>query len=149
MRRFGTRLALAGLLGLALPAVAVDALLRPAWAQSAPIFEGQGLVELLRPTDLVGDGGSAADLYVLALGPDGAPLSGWKVALTAEGGTVTQPEDLGKGLHRFTFTPDRVEAPGTASITLKGKLADRKSLARTWTVPVSPPRSRPVSAVAS
>ncbi|MDP2305156.1 MAG: Ig-like domain-containing protein [Pseudomonadota bacterium] len=158
LSRSGRRLAfLSGCLALSTLALSAPALglltaheLVPyAHAETATLFEGQGLIELLRPTDLIGDGGSAAELYLLALGADGAPLTGMKVKLTATGGTATELVDAGGGLYRFTFTPAQVDAPSTATIELKGKLANKQALTRSWTVSVMPSRSRQLKLVAN
>ncbi|MDP2315066.1 MAG: Ig-like domain-containing protein [Pseudomonadota bacterium] len=156
-RRLRPRLVLlAALVGLGAAPLVGDAalvgvvgLVPAAGAATAPLFEGQGLIELVRPTDLVGDGGSAADMAILALGPDGAPLTGWKVKLTATGGTVSEPVEAGGGLYRFTFTPALVAAPGTATLELKGKLANKQPLTRAWSMPVAPSRSRQLTVVAN
>jgi hypothetical protein len=136
-------------LGIAPFGAPFDSAVHAAQAATATLFEGQGLIELLRPTDLLADGGTPADLYLLALGADGAPLTGMKVKLTAIGGTVGELVDAGGGLWRFSFTPALVDAPGTATIELKGKLANKQALTRAWTVSVMPSRSRQLSLVAN
>lgn len=134
-------LALCGLLLLA--GLAVDGPLAPsAWAASAPaLFEGTGILELLPPTDLVGDGATPADLYFLALNPRGEPISGWKVTLKGTGGVVGELVELGGGLYRFPFTPAATEEATTATFELRGKLPTREAFAKEWTVPVAPPRN--------
>jgi hypothetical protein len=62
-------------LGLAFVA-APEAAPGVAWAE--PTFDGQGVLDLLQPTGIVGDGSSTVDMYVLALTPDGLPIAGLK-----------------------------------------------------------------------
>lgn len=131
-----TRLALGGL-ATGLIALAPTS----AWAQAAPVFEGSGVLELAMPSGLLGDGASPADLYILALGPDGAPLVGLKGKPVASAGAVTDIVDVGGGLYKFTFTPAKTDGAQTATLTLKGKLPNKESFSRTWSVQVAPPRS--------
>lgn len=143
------RLGVAALLSLGAVAGGVEGF-GAAWAQSAPVFEDRGILQLLRPTDLIGDGGTPTDLYVLALDPAGAPIVGWKQNVTSESGTVTPLRELGGGLHVFTFTPNRTEGPTTATIELRGKMGPKNQpFATSWTVPVSPSRAHPTTAAAS
>jgi hypothetical protein len=146
--RIGPRLAVCAALLLG-GAAGVAGLAPSAWAASAPIFEGQGIIELLRPTDLVGDGASPVDLYVLALAPDGQPIVGIKAKLNITGGTATDLVEKGGGLYAFTLTPAKLDAAGGALIELKGRFANRDSLGRSWTVPVAPPRNHPLAVTAS
>lgn len=153
MSSFPTRLARYGVAALLLAgplALGAEVLAPAAWAQAAPIFEDRGLLELLRPTDLIGDGGTPVDLYLLALDPAGAPISGWKQTLSAQGGTVTPLQDLGGGLHHFRFTPDKTEGLTTATFTLKGKMGPKmQQFSESWSVPVSPSRAHPMTVAAS
>ena len=157
----GPRLARLGLAALALGLVTVGTpyvlggatpglFVPAAWAQSAAVFEGDSFIELLRPTDLVGDDASPADLYVLALDPAGQPIVGWtKLKLTASAGTVTELADVGGGLHTFTFTAAKTDSLTPVTFELKGKLPTKFNFARTWTVQVSPSRTHPMSLAVS
>lgn len=118
-----------------------------AWAD--PVFEGVGVIELLQPTALVGDGTTAVDLYVLALGPDGKPIAGIKGKPTASAGTTTDLAELGAGLYKFTFTAAKADAKQSVTLSLKTKLPSKEPLARTWTVSVATPTSRQLSVAAN
>jgi hypothetical protein len=121
-----------------------------AWAQAAPVFEKPGLIELIRPTDIVADGGTPVDLRVVALAADGSPIVGMKAKIELKGAEgAYETTDLGGGIYGFTITPDRVESAGGVAITLKGKLVTKESVSRTWMFPVAPPRNHPVAAAAS
>jgi hypothetical protein len=134
--RLLTRLSLGG---LAIGAVSLAPTV--AWAQAAPVFEGQGLIELVAPTGLAGDGATAADLYVVALGANGAPIAGLKGKPTASAGTTTELVEVGGGIYRFGFTAAKTDSAQAVTLTLKGKLASKDAVTRTWTVNVAPPRS--------
>ncbi len=110
-----------------------------AWAD--PVFEGVGVVDLLQPTALVGDGASPVDLYVLALGADGKPIPALKARPTASAGTCTDFSEIGGGLYKFTFTPAKTDAKQSVTLSVKTKLPSKEPLARTWTVTVAPPVS--------
>lgn len=109
-----------------------------AWAQSAPVFDGMGLIDLLPPTGLVGDGATQADFYILALGPDGKPIAGLKGKPTVSQGTVTDITDTGNGLYRFTWTPPKLETRASVSITWKTRLPSKEPVAKNWVVSVAP-----------
>ncbi|MES2641683.1 MAG: invasin domain 3-containing protein [Myxococcota bacterium] len=138
--RLLARLALGGLL-VGSAALAPEV----AWAQAAPgaTFEGtSGLIELVAPTGLVGDGATAADLYVLALSPAGAPITGIKGKPTATAGATTDLVEVGGGLYRFTFTPAKTDSVATVTVSLKSKLPSKEAFARSWSFTVAPPRSQ-------
>lgn len=138
---------------LLLGGIAASALVAPsAWAAPAAkdaVFDELGLLELLPPTDVIGDGATPADLWLLALDPKGQPVTGWKVKVSATGGTTTDLVEAGGGLYRFTFTPQKADEPETATIWLKGKLASREAFTRSWSFPVAPPRSAAVKVQAN
>ncbi|MFZ5480407.1 MAG: hypothetical protein ACOZNI_26830 [Myxococcota bacterium] len=137
MARFLFALLLAG-------AVTAAGTLVPAALAEAPTPFQQDVIELLRPTDLVGDGGSPADLYLLALYPDGKPIVGLpaKARMTVDGGTAGELADLGNGLYKLTFTPEKVESAKSASFSLEGKLPDKRKVERSWTAPIAPPLAK-------
>lgn len=139
--RLLTRLALGGLfVGAATLAPEV------AWAQAAPVFDGGGLVELVSPTGLVGDGATAADLWIVALSPEGTPLTGLKGKPQVSSGTASELVDAGGGLYRFTYTPPRTESVTTVTVTWKGKIgAAKEATTRSWSFPVAPPRSQKIT----
>ncbi|MDP2304491.1 MAG: invasin domain 3-containing protein [Pseudomonadota bacterium] len=143
--RLLARLALGGLL-VGSAALAPEV----AWAQAAPApgatFEGtSGLIELVTPTGLVGDGATAADLYVLALSPAGAPITGLKGKPTATAGTSTELVEVGGGLYRFLFTPAKADSVTTVTLSLKGKLASKEAYSRAWSFTVAPARSQRIT----
>lgn len=132
----------------ALPVIGVATLLAApgvAHAQGTPVFEGQGLIDLLPPTGLVGDAASPAELYVLALSPSGTALSGLKGKPVATAGTATDLTEVGGGLYKFTFTPPKVTARQDVTFSFKGKLPSKEAVTRSWVVSVAPPISWPVT----
>ncbi len=150
--KIGPRLALAARIGLGallFGGVAFTVAEPAAFAQAAPVFEGKGLIEILRPTDLIGDGGSPTELFLLALDPAGKPITDWKVKLSATGGTVSELADAGGGLHRFTFTPMKSDGLANATIEAKIRLGNKEGFSRSWTIPVSPSRAHPMKLAAS
>lgn len=113
-----------------------------AQAQAPSVFAGTSLIELLRPTNVVGDGATPVDLYVLALYPDGTPIVGLALKLTATSGLAEAPQDQGGGLYRIAFTPMKTDAPSAATLTVKGKLPNKVAVERSWSFPIAVPRSR-------
>lgn len=143
---------LLALLGLSIGGAVAHGVLPAALAAPAPessVFEGPALLELLRPSDVVGDGSTPVDLYVLALHADGTPVVGMALKLTPTGGLSTLPEDTGGGLYHLVFTPSLTASPTTASVALKGKLPNKTAIDRTWSFPIAPPRNRALAVSAS
>ncbi len=129
----------AGVVGLAGAQLASLAIAAP-----APVFDGV-LLELARPSDVIGDGATPVDLYLLALNADGSPITGLALKQTITGGTALEPVDEGGGLYLVAFTPSKTDAPTTATIALKGRLPSKATIERSWSFPVAAPRSRAVA----
>lgn len=146
-----SRLLLALALGGAALGSVAGVLLVPATAhaQSAPVFEGQGVIELIPPSGLVGDGATSADLYVVAVAADGKPIAGLKGKPTPSGGTAGDLVEVGGGVYKFSFLPPRLEARGAVTFTLKTRLPSKEPLNRTWTVPVEPSPRHQVTVAAN
>lgn len=142
--RLALQLAAGGLL-LAGP-LAIDS----AWAQSgAAVFEGTGLLELLPPSGLVGDGATAVDVYVLALAADGKPIAGLKGRPAPSGGTAGDLVEVGGGIYRFAYTPPKVDGKQIVTVSLKGKLPSKEAFSKTWQFAVAPARSHQLSLAAN
>ena len=129
-------------------AMAVVAAPGSALAQPAAVFEGAGLLEMVPPTSVVGDGTTQADLFVLALDANGAPIAGLSVKPSVSSGSVTALTDAGGGLYRMAYTPGTVDAKSTVALTLKGKIG-KETIQRSWKFWVAPPRSRHLTAAAN
>lgn len=116
----------------------------PAVAAPAALFDGV-VLELARPSDVIGDGATPVDLYLLALNADGSPITGLALKQTVTAGTALDPVDKGGGLYHVVFTPTKTDSPTTATIALKGRLPSKATIERSWSFPVSAPRSRAVA----
>ncbi len=116
-----------------------------AYAQTPAVFEGQGLIDLLPPTGLIGDGATQADFYILALGPDGKPIAGLKGKPVVSQGSVTDITDTGNGIYRFTWTPPKLETRTSVSITWKTRLPNKEPVAKNWVVSVAPQSTHAVT----
>lgn len=137
-------------LRLLLAGAVTTAVLLPeaAMAQPAAVFEGTGLLELVSATGVVGDGATPADLYILALNADGSPMAGLSVKATVSTGAASALTDAGGGLYKLTYTPPKVDAKVSATLTLKGKLG-KESINKSFAFTVSPPRSHTIAAAAN
>jgi hypothetical protein len=120
-----------------------------AWAEPAGMFEKPGLIELVRPTDIIGDGATPVQMSFFALTTKGEPVTGWKVKMTATGGTATELVDKGNGLFTFTFVPAKTDGLTNATVALVGKLATKEYVEKVWSFPVSPARNLTMRATAS
>ena len=119
-----------------------------AWAQPAAVFEGTGLADLVSPTGIVGDGVTTADLYVLALGASGAPLTGLALKPSVTTGAVSAMTDAGGGLWKITYTPPKADARVSATLTLKGKIG-KDTFQKSFDFTVSAPRGHQLAAAAN
>ncbi|MFT5583077.1 MAG: hypothetical protein ACI9VR_000654 [Cognaticolwellia sp.] len=123
----------------ALPAGATLMDSAPAQAQSASMFSNSaGFAHLLAPSAILGDGSTSATLYVLALNPDGTPMTGMKGRIGASQGGTTDLEDQGQGLYRFTYTPPAVATPTKVEFTLKAKSSTKATLNGDFNVTINP-----------
>jgi len=122
----------------------------PAQAQSASLFSNSGgFVHLLAPSAIAGDGSSAAILYVLALNPDGTPMTDLKGRIGASEGGTTDLENQGQGLYRFTYTPPAVTTPTKVDFTLKAKSGTKATLNGDYSVTINPQLPSLLSATSS
>jgi hypothetical protein len=123
----------------ALPAGATLVDSAPAQAQSASIFSNSaGFAHLIAPSAILGDGQTAATLYVLALNPDGTPMTGLKGRIGASQGGTTDLEDQGQGLYRFSYTPPAVSTATKVDFTLKAKSSTKATLNGDYSVTINP-----------
>lgn len=121
----------------------------PAWAQSGTVFEAQGLIEVVPPTGLVGDGANVADIYLVALGADGRPIAGLKGRPTATAGTPGELTEVGGGLYKFTWLPPKLAQRTAVTFNLKVKLPSKENVSRTWTFNVEAPARHQVAVAAN
>lgn len=119
-----------------------------AYAESTAVFAGPRLLEMIPATGIIGDGATLADLYLLALDPNGAPLTGLALKGTMNSGAVGALEEVGGGLWRFTYTPPKVDAPVSAELLVKGKIG-KEPFSGKWSFPVTPSPTHPLSSSAN
>lgn len=108
-----------------------------AYAQDAVFAEE--LVELLPGAAAVGDGATATTLYLLVMGKDGSPLTGFTGKASPTAGTAGKLEEVSPGLYSFDWTPPEVTEATTTAINLRGKTADKVSVNKRFDVSVTPP----------
>lgn len=125
-------------------AAAVALRVPSASAESGAVFEAGRLLEMIPATGVVGDGATLADLYFLALDPNGNPLSGLALKGYTTTGSVGALESAGPGLWKLVYTPPKVDAQVIADLTVKGKIG-KEAYSGKWTFPVTPSRTRPLS----
>lgn len=121
-----------------------------AFAQSGPaVFKAPGLIEIVPAGDVIGDGSSPVTLHVLALAPDGSPLTGLKLKPTATLGTVAGWSEVSSGVYAFTYTAPKVAAPTSALVEVKGRTADRVAVNARYKLPVRPATSTGMTVTAN
>lgn len=108
-----------------------------------------GLIEVLPASDLVGDGATESTLHLVALDASGKPVEGLKAKTSATAGDTGELTDLGNGLYRFTYVPPAVSVPGTATVTVKGRGADKQPFEVSRTVLVLPASAGSVAITAN
>lgn len=110
-------------------------------ALAADPLPARGLTALLPSGPVLGDGATETVLHAILLTPTGAPALEAKLKASVEGGTAGDVEDLGNGLYKLTITADPVQAPGTLTVSLKGRVDALGPIEITRQVPVLPPTS--------
>lgn len=124
------------LLALPTPMLGLSLLPSAAYAQSGVL--GAPIVDLVPMGEIIGDGRSAATLYVVALGKDGQPLADITGRLTAAEGTVSRLEAVGPGLFRASWTPPAVDQARAIELTIKGKVEGHGAVSTRVPVTVVP-----------
>jgi hypothetical protein len=138
MIQIPSRSLLAALLLTGTPLMALG-LAAPTAAHAQDAVFAEAFVELLPGAAIVGDGVTDTTLYVLALGSDGAPLSGVTAKPTPTAGTAGKLEEVSPGLYSFTWTPPQVTEVTSAAINFRGKTADKDAFSKRFEVTVNPP----------
>jgi len=117
-------------------------------AAAAPVFDAPQ-VELLPLGEVLGSGLAPHRVSFLALGPDGAPLTGLEGKVTATAGEVGALTAAGPGLYTAEWTPPRTDLGEDVELRLKGKLPDKQKVDRTWAIPVTAPLGQRVRLAAT
>ncbi|MCO4746451.1 MAG: Ig-like domain-containing protein [Proteobacteria bacterium] len=97
-------------------------------AHAADTLPADGLVAFLPGGEIVGDGSTSVDLWILALNADGTPMRGLKAKMSSSEGDVGSASDQGGGLYKVSFTAPAVDAASTVTVTLKGKTPAKKAV---------------------
>lgn len=118
-----------------------------AHAQSA-VFDEAAFFALPGPV-AVGDGSTPTDLFVVALGTDGAPISGISGRIVASEGSADAIEEVEPGLYKLRWTPPRVTSPTAVDITLRARMADRSTASPSFSVQVAPRGSKGIRGTAN
>jgi hypothetical protein len=118
-------------------------------AFAADVFGSPGLIELLPVGEVVGDGETSSTLNVLALTPEGEPMTNLKLKPSSTEGEVTEWIEIGGGVYTFGFTPNRVTSSSNARLLLKGRTPDREALNLGFDIPVSAASTGALSAVSN
>jgi hypothetical protein len=106
------------------------------WAQepvapAAPVFQ-------IVPAPPVEGGAAPSELYLLALQPDGTPMTGLVFKSPKTAGMEKRWIEVGEGIYRMPFAPPEVLSPSLLTVSVKGKSPDRVPLAATASVKLVP-----------
>ncbi len=118
-------------------------------AHAQAVFEAGGFVELIPAGEVVGDGKTPVKFSMVALAEDGSPLTALKAKVVPTGGTTTALVEKGGGIYEFTYTPPDVDTARTVELAVKGKTADKTTVARVYALTVAPPPSHQVTMTAN
>ncbi len=116
----------------------------PTVALAAPGLS-QPLVDLVPTGDVVGDGHTAATIYVVAIGTDGQPLASLDGKLTAARGDAGRLQAVSPGLFSATWTPPAVDGPDTIELSVRAKVAGNGTITTRVPVSVVPPLAHQAS----
>lgn len=126
---------------LAAPLAGASALLPTvAHAQSGPaIFAEPGQIEIVPAGDVIGDGQSPVTFHVMALNPDGSPMTGLRLKTSATLGQTEGWSEVSAGIYAFTYTAPVVTRTTSTMIEVKGKTPGKETVETRYKVPVRPP----------
>ncbi len=125
--------------------MATPILLASSLAQAAePVFSDMQ-IEMAPTGDLLGSGLDPYNLTAIVLAPDGSPVQGIIAKVKASTGETGDVTEIGPGLYRLPWTPERVEAPEVVEVRFKGKTLDKQKVDKTWNLTVKPPYGHQVS----
>ena len=132
-------LAVGAPLALTLSAIA------PTEAAAQDALFAEPSLEMLPTGDIVGDGTSSVALHVVAMGTDGAPLSGLSGRVNTASGQALKLNEVRPGLYRIDWTPPKTSSVRNVEINIKGKTADKTLVSKRWSIPIVPPMGQQVS----
>jgi hypothetical protein len=127
----------------------VAALPVAAWAQepAAPaptgpalVLSSMGPIFQIVPTLPVEGAAAPSELYLLALQPDGTPMTGLKLKSPKTAGMEKRWLEVGEGIYRMPFAPPEVLSPSLLTVSAKGRSPDGVPLAATASVKLVPAR---------
>ncbi|MFT7519547.1 MAG: hypothetical protein ACI9MC_001689, partial [Kiritimatiellia bacterium] len=121
-----------------------------AYAQSGPtVFQGAGLIEIVPAGDVIGDGVTPVRIQVIALAPDGTPLTGLRLKPAASAGSVAGWTEGAGGVYSFVYTAPNVSSQTDIELSIKGKTATRAVVNSRYTISVRPPMSTGIKIVSN
>ncbi len=96
------------------------------------------LVEILPVAQALGDGSTTIDVFVVAMGAKGNPLTGLRPKVEATTGDAAGWEEKGDGLYKFKFTPAKVGEVTDVTLSLTGKLPTKENIEAEYSFKVVP-----------
>lgn len=106
-------------------------------ARAADVLGPPGLVQIVPVGPVVG-GGPAVDLYLLALNPDGSPMTGLSLKTARTVGLDSRWTEVGAGVYRVAFAPPAVGMPSQVSVSAKGRSSSRAKIATHAPIEIRP-----------
>lgn len=128
--------------------------LLPMWtvvrAQEAPpVFSSQGLVEIIPAGDVIGDGQTELTMHVVALNPDGSPMTGLRLKPAASLGQAEKWSEVSAGVYAFRYRAPLVSTITSTLLEVKGRSPSKMQIQARYKVPVRPPVSTGIRVVAN
>ncbi len=104
------------------------------WGQSAQLgSSGSSGIELL-PVSSLAEG--TTTLHIVALNADGSVMKGLRLKPLVSGAQATQWRELQAGVYAFDVTLSAAVTAKTVTVSVKGRTPTRKSVERSWEIPV-------------
>lgn len=96
------------------------------------------MIELISAGDVTGDGVESSTLHIVAFNPDGTPMAGASLKLSAQGGSAGKVSMVQPGLYKAEWTPPKVSSTKNVQVTVKGKSPTKIAVNQSWELTVHP-----------
>jgi len=108
-----------------------------ALSASAEPFD-KPIVRIVPVSEIAADGTTEVQMVVVAYAVDGSPITGMDLRTQAAKGKAGDWVEAGGGVYTFTFTPPKLEAATTTSVTVRGRTPSKDTINISESVDLQP-----------
>ena len=86
------------------------------------------IVRIVPVSEIAADGATDVQMVVVAYNVDGSPITGMELRTQAAKGKAGDWVEAGGGVYTFAFTPPKLEAATTTSVTVRGRTPSKDTI---------------------